>query len=437
MIRPTPKAVILLALCAPSSLALVLYDERLWTYGLGLLAFALLLICLDWLLAPTNRGMNVIWQAPSALYIGDEEAFRLRAWTSPFRKGIILEALLDVGENLNPPEKCQLSMVPDHQTEQEIPLRAKRRGPGELSRLWLRWRGPLGLMERSRQEDLNLSLSILPNIKPIRDNALQFSSRDSFFGSKVQNLLGDGSEFDSLKEYSPGMDHRSIDWKHSARHFKLVAKEFHAERNQQIVLAFDTGHLMTEPEGPIAKLDHAINAGLLLGYTSLMVGDRVGIFGFDSKVRLYSEPSGSMRSFTRLQHACAQLDYSHEETNFTLGLADLMGRLSRRSLVIIYTDFIDTISAEMMMENIQRLTRRHLVLFVTLAESGLLQLVEDSPYSSRQLTTAVTAHNFLQDRQIVLEKLRRMGVHCLETTHNKISTDLINKYLTIKRLEQI
>ena len=74
---------------------------------------------------------------------------------------------------------------------------------------------------------------------------------DAFFGSKVQRQQGDGSEFDALRDYAPGMDPRSIDWKHSARHRSLLSKEFQTERNHQIVLAFDTGQLMSEHLGAI------------------------------------------------------------------------------------------------------------------------------------------------------------------------------------------
>src|SRR5690606_37670883 len=132
------------------------------------------------------------------------------------------------------------------------------------------------------------------------------------------------------------------------------------ERNHQVVLAVDTGHLMSEPLVGIPKLDHAINAGLLLSYFSLRAGDRIGFYGFDSAVRTFLEPSGGLRSFPRLQQASAALDYNHVETNFTLGLGELQGRLTRRSLVVVLTDFVDTVTAEIMVENVLRLSRRHL-----------------------------------------------------------------------------
>ena len=87
------------------------------------------------------------------------------------------------------------------------------------------------------------------------------SSQEAIYGIKAQQQKGEGAEFEALREYVPGLDSRFIDWKHSARHRKLLCKEFRTERNHQVIMAFDTGYLMLEPVEGITRLDHAINAG--------------------------------------------------------------------------------------------------------------------------------------------------------------------------------
>src|SRR5262249_8703513 len=159
-----------------------------------------------------------------------------------------------------------------------------------------------------------------------------------------------------------------IDWKHSARHLKLLSKEFRTERNHQIMLAFDTGYLMCEPLEGIPRLDHAISAGLLLAWISLRQGDLVGTYGFDAAVRQYLQPMRGLASFARVQRATADLAYRHEETNFTLGLAELSQRLKRRALLVLFTDFVDTVTAELLVESLQRVSNRHVVVFVTLRD---------------------------------------------------------------------
>jgi uncharacterized protein (DUF58 family) len=254
-------------------------------------------------------------------------------------------------------------------------------------------------------------------------------------GLKVEKFLGDGSEFEALREYVPGLDHRAIDWKSSARHRKLLCQEFRAERNHQVVLAVDAGQLMSEPVAGVPKLDHAINAAILLGWFCLRTGDRVGLLGFDERVRQWSEPAGGMHTFQRLQAMSAEIDYRRVETNYTLTLAELSTRLRRRSLVVLFTDFLDTVTAELMIDNVTRLARRHLVLFVAVRDPSLQARALARPRSLGLLHQAVVAGDFARERHVVLERLRRVGAHCIDTAPDQFSMALVNRYLDIKRRE--
>ena len=118
--------------------------------------------------------------------------------------------------------------------------------------------------------------------------------------------------------------------------------------------------------------------------------------------------------FARLQRATAELDYHHQETNFTLGLAELNARLKRRALVILFTDFVDTITAELLIESMQRVANRHLVVFVTQRGSLLQRAVDATPARFADVAQAVIAHDFLRERSIVFERLERLGIHCLD-----------------------
>ena len=251
-----------------------------------------------------------------------------------------------------------------------------RRGRVTVEQIWLRWRGPLALVEFIRRIPVNRTIDVVPNVRGVHGTALQFFVQEAIYGIKAQVQRGEGAEFEALREYSPGQDSRFIDWKHSARHRKLLCKEFRTERNHQVVMAFDTGYLMLEPVDGITRLDHAINAALVLAWVSLHGGDLVGTYGFDARLRQYVPPVRGISSFARLQRATAELDYHHQETNFTLGLAELNARLKRRALVILFTDFVDTVTAELLIESMQRVANRHLLVFVTQRGSILQRAVE-------------------------------------------------------------
>src|SRR4030095_7645379 len=166
-----------------------------------------------------------------------------------------------------------------------LPVAPRRRGQVNVDWVWVRWRGPLGLVEFIRRVPVDRVVAVLPNVRGVHSAALQFFAQEAIYGSKTQKQTGEGAEFEALREYVPGFDSRFIDWKHSARHRKLLCKEFRTEPNHQVIIAFDTGYLMLEPVDGVTRLDHAINAGLVLAWISLHGGDLVGTFGFDAAVR--------------------------------------------------------------------------------------------------------------------------------------------------------
>ena len=437
MMRPTFRTVLAIGAGVPLSLVLILISEALWPYGLAYLALAVIVAGTDGLRTVSRRALLVEITPPDILYIGDTDDLQITLTVAGRWPGTSVDVVCDVGSNLETPPQQSAALVSGSPTRLSVPLVPMLRGTAEIYRVWLRVRGPWNLVVKQWVQPVSASLAIVPNIRAVRQAAIQFSSRDALFGFKPQSQQGDGSEFEALREYVPGLNHRTIDWKHSARHRKLVCREYRAERNHQIVLAFDTGHLMGEPLNGIPKLDHAINAGLLLSYMSLRNGDRIGVFGFDSQVRVASEPVGGAHNFSRLQRASAGLEYRHEETNFTLGLTELMGQLNRRALVILQTEFVDTITAELMVENLQRLAARHFVVFVTLQDPSLHSLVDAPPRKIGDVTRSVIASDFIRERLIVFERLRRLGVHCLDAPSGRIGADLINQYLLIKRQELI
>ncbi len=437
MISPTPRAIFLMLLGVPLMVAIALLRPELWIISAGWIGGIAGLIVVDAVLAASLRAYHVAVDAPALLYVGgsDPADLTLRFDSGPTPRRI--EILLEVNTLLETIPAIGLRGWQDRTRAYSLSLTPKRRGLGRLVKLWSRWRGPLGLTQKRHVQSLERDIPITPNIRWVKDEAIRLYSRDADFGIKTQIDRGDGSEFDALREFTTGMDRRAIDWKHSARHRNLLAKEFRTERNHNIVFAFDTGRLMSEPLGGVPKIDRAINAGLLLSFVSLRSGDRAMIYGFDAKPGLMSGFMAGQRSFTKAQDLAAQLDYSSEEANFTLALSSLAGKLERRSLIIIFSDFVDTISAELMLENVKRLTDRHLVIFATFEDQSLTEMVDAPPETTEDVTRAVIADTLMAERDTVLLRLQRMGVHVVETRPEQFGAELISRYLQIKQRDML
>ena len=433
MISPTQRTVWLMLAGLPVMLVIAVVAPSLWTVSAGWIAAVLGLMFLDLILAGRRSQATLESDAPAILYIGAEDPAR---FTLTFPKGPLprlVETRLQVSDTLLSPPARHLKGWRKRAHSFDYDLTPKRRGLAKLEKLWMRWQGPLGFVQVRRIVPLDIDIPVTPNTRWVKEEAVRLYQRDADFGIKMQIDRGDGSEFDALREFTTGMDRRAIDWKHSARHRMLLAKEFRTERNHNIVFAFDTGRLMSEPLGGVPKIDRAINSALLLAYVSLRSGDRTAVFGFDARPGIKSNMLTGSGAFPHLQRLAAQMDYSAEEANYTLALTSLAQRLERRSLVILFTDFVDTISAELMLENVRRLSEKHLIIFASFEDAALSAMIEAEPDTAEDVSRAVIADTLLQERELVLLKLQRMGVHVLETTPERFGSELVSRYLDIKR----
>jgi uncharacterized protein (DUF58 family) len=433
MIQPTRRAVLIFAAGVPLALCAVSIAPQAWVFVLDYGFLVLAAIAVDALLACPARRLDVRVGLPDRLFVGQAGVIAARVTTARHRRRTRLELLAEARGELDPPGIVRAEIMPGVPADVKLPLLARRRGRVSIERIWLRWHGPLALMQFVRRIPVGRGIDVLPDIHGIRRAALQFLAPDAMFGSRVQQEAGEGTEFDSLMEYVPGLDTRFIDWTHSARHRKLICREFRIERNHPIMLAFDTGHLMLEPIDGLPRLDHAINAGLALASVALHGGDLVGSYGFDAVVRHYAAPMRGLAALGSLQRATAELSYHHEETNFTLGLAELGVRLRRRALVVLFTDFVDTVTAELLVESVRRVARLHVVVFACLRERYLSETFERPPRRLDEVAEAVIAADFLRDRQTVFERLSRLGVHCLDVAPEAFSVALVNRYVMVKQ----
>lgn len=434
--RPTRRAILFAAIGLAVALLPTVIHPRLWPIWPVYLGGMALALGVDALAVPSRKAVQCAAEVPGTLYIGEEEDAIVTV-KMPSRRRVPVTVAVDLSDRLMPQPQLR-GRVSSEGTGFRLRLVPTRRGRIVVERAWIRYAGPLGLMAAVAQVDLKRQAAVVPNIRPVKTVALRFmTDREFRAGLKIERYKGDGTELDSLKEHVAGEDHRAIDWKASARHKKLVSRQFRAERNHQVVIAIDTGHLMCEPLAGIPKVDHAVNAALLLSYISLRAGDRVGLATFDSRFGLYVEPKGGLRGFNVLSHMAGKVDYSDRETNYTLGLTSIGQRLSRRSLIVVLTDFVDTIAAELMMENLDRLSRRHVIIFVALQDPGLAATAAGDPGTLLELNRAVVAGGLLRDREVVLRRLRRLGIYPIDAAPAQVSPRLINTYLDIKRRERI
>lgn len=416
---------------APLGLVFGVWRPMLWwlplIWLLGLLAAALI----DMLRLPRAKVVLAAVAVPSSVAVGESFAVTLTV-AAPAALRLVSVALavpVQLAAAADGFADIALHAGPGTTT---VPLTALRRGSVAFGRLDVRWSGPFGLVRRQKHVAATAELLIAPDIRPLASLGARLLAEDARDGLSLQPWLGDSGVFDSLVEYRTGVDRRRIDWKASARHSALLAKEHTVERDNAVVLAVDCGRLMCEPIDGLARIDRAVTAALLTGYVALKSGDRVGLFGFDARPRQVTAPRAGMRSFAALQRAAGALDYAAEETNFALSLSELGKRLDRRSLVVLFTDFVDTTSAELMLRATARLRQRHLIVAVVFRDAELEALAAAEPREPDDIARSVVAAGLLQERRVVLARLRQLGVDVIEAAYAEAGPALVRRYLDIK-----
>jgi uncharacterized protein (DUF58 family) len=434
MIVPSARTLLIVALGAPAALVVAATAPGAWVFAPAAAAALLVLVLLDGLAAGMLVDLRLV--APADAEVGEETEVKLVAELRGRTMGRAPEAALAFDPRLGTGGRAQLRLEPsgaEGTWSDTAVLVPGRRGTGSFDHVWLRWPGPLGLAHRQVSRALDSEMRVWPDLSPVRSPVLQAFLRDAQFGLIARRIRGEGTQFEALREYEPGMDRRRIDWKSSARQTRLYARENESERNNQIVFAFDCGQAMCEPVDGLPRIDRAVSAALTASYVALKGGDRVALFGFGQRPELFTPFVSDARQFHRLQAAAAALDYRPAESNFTLALATLSSKLARRSLVVLFADFTDPTSAELMVESVGRLVQRHLVLFVTMVDTELAAMAEAEPETVADVAVAVTAGTLARQRAIVLQKLRQMNVDVIEAPWQAITYRLIDRYLEIKR----
>jgi uncharacterized protein (DUF58 family) len=243
---------------------------------------------------------------------------------------------------------------------------------------------------------------------------------------------GEGTEFDSLREYGVGDDARLVHWSTTARKGKLIVRQNRVERGQVIFIVLDAGRMMTARVLGKTKLDHALQAALLLTYAALEAGDKVGVMAVGSEVLCFLPPAGGMLQFGRILDATYALAPRMEEPRFHIALSHLAARVRKRALIVMLTDFIDDRASQGLMRMCLSLVPRHLPLVAAMSDTDVARVADDSPGDWPDLYRQGVAAELLERRMELLAKLSSSGVLVIDVPPEQISASLLDRYLAVK-----
>ncbi len=307
------------------------------------------------------------------------------------------------------------------------------RGNFEFGDVSVRCRGPLGLAFFDYRLPAGEPVQVYPNLLEIRRyEALVRTTLVRAGGYRAKRLPGAGREFSHYRDYTPDDDYRQVSWKATARRNKPITAVFEAEHSQDVIFCLDVGRMMAARVGALTKLDHAINAVLMLTHVSQTFQDNLGLLVFSHTVHLYLPPAKGRSQHAKFLQALYSIKPEYCYVNYREAFNTLIGRHPKRALTMVFTDLLDATASREYLEAAALLKRFHLPLTLAVADVPLLKLAAEEPRDAEHLYNVLTARDLLAGRSEMLRSLERQGVLVLDTAPEKLTIDAVNRYLSLK-----
>jgi uncharacterized protein (DUF58 family) len=438
----TPRFLIF-ALVFPALLLAAVWVPALaliaWVYALGLAV----LLALDWRRAGPVTQFEAKRSHHNRLSLGAANRIVI-AVQSRARRPLTLTLRDEPPYQFAGTEQATQTVALPPQATAEIvySLRPLKRGDYAFGDLNLRWSSPLGFCVRQAVIPAAAPVKVYPNLHDIRKFEL-LARRDQLAEVGLRNvrLRGEGTQFESLREYMPDDPYRSINWKATARRAQPISMDYEPERNSRVVIALDVGRMMRSPirveeqDGvfwQMAKVDFVINSVLLFSYVAALKGDQVGLLVFADRVQFFLPPQSGRAHFQHILESMYALESQPVEADYGRMFTFLGAHSKKRALTVVFTDLSGLRASQALIRYMPRLAPRHVPLLVTIRDPAFEYEAQQVPDNSERVYRRAVAGQLVAERRLLLEKLRRQGVFTLDVSAEHLSMAVVSRYLELK-----
>jgi uncharacterized protein (DUF58 family) len=312
-------------------------------------------------------------------------------------------------------------------------IRPGRRGRFAPAEVVVRVEGPLGLVARQGRRRVPGVLRVYPPFDSRDEAELRVDkARILEVGLRSAQGRGGGTEFDSLREYGVDDEFRRIDWAATARSGKAIVRTYRAERNQTVLLLLDSGRTMAGRVADVPRLDHAIDAVMMLTSLATRLGDRAGLVAFDREVRAVVGPGHARDQLSRVTEAMYQLQPLLVESDYRGAFAETLTRFRRRAMLVVLTELAEQAVAETLLPALPLIARDHLVVVASVADPEVRGWASATPVEPGAAYRKAAAVAALADRRRTVARLRGLGAVVVDAPPGRLAPDLADAYLRVK-----
>jgi uncharacterized protein (DUF58 family) len=294
-------------------------------------------------------------------------------------------------------------------------------------------RSPLGLIERRLKLGERSMLPVYPSFIQMRKyELLAISNRLIHTGIKKIRRIGNTTEFDHIKEYTPGDDIRTINWKAVARRGKLMVNRYQDEKAQPVYSIIDMGRAMKMPFEQLALLDYAINSSLVISNIAYLKSDKPGLITFSEKVHSYVPAERRGSQMHRIMETLYNQKTNFLESGYEHLYAHIKTNITHRSLLLLFTNFETLSGLKRQLKHLRNIAKNHLLVVIFFENTELHTLIHKDAENTQEIYFKTIAEKFELEKKLITKELTAYGIQSIYTAPENLSINTINKYLELK-----
>jgi len=397
----------------------------------GWIVLALLLGGVDLALAGSPRTLTIARVLPARVRLGEVATSELYLTNDGRRRlrGIVRDAWQpSAGAGNN---RTAISLPPGERRMVSLDLRPTRRGERTAAHVTVRSFGPLGLWCRQATLSAPARIRVLPPFHSRKHLPSRISRLKELDGRTSVLVRGQGTEFDSLREYVRGDDVRSIDWRATARRNDVVVRTWRPERDRRIVIVIDTGRTSAARVADEPRLDTAFEAALLLAALATRAGDRVDFLAWDRRVRARVQGASGAELLSRMVDGMALIEPELIEMDWAGLPGQIRAITGQHALVVLLTPMDAPGASTGLLSVLGQLTSRHTVLVASVTDPAVLELVH-ARSSRDDVYRAASAERTLLDASRVAAAVRQLGADVVTGSPEQLPPALADRYIALK-----
>lgn len=324
-------------------------------------------------------------------------------------------------------------LPPRGRARASTPIAPSRRGAFAVEDVTVRVEGPLRLASRQQTRKVPALLRVHPPFRSRDEAELRIrKARVLEVGLRSTRGRGGGTDFDHLREYQPDDEFRRIDWAATARNQRPIVRTYRAERNQVVLQLLDNGRVMAGRVRDVPRVEHAMDAVMMLTAVAGHLGDKAGLVAFDRQVRAVVPPAAGKLQISPVTDAMFDLEPSLHESDYRGAFMHTLARFRRRTLLVLYTDLVEQAVGESLLPALPLIAAHHVLVVAAVQDPDVVRWAAGSPADSEEAYRQTAALATLADRERATARLRALGATVIDAPPGELATRLADTYLGIK-----